>query len=106
MRSVRMRKLSAGPAGVFPVGSVRQVDVDTAAHLVKTGQAEPADASGRPQPQPAPEPQPAEPDDESGDGWQESYPQHKGAGWYQLSDGSTVRGEAEANAAEAALHEE
>lgn len=107
MRSVRMRKLSAGPAGVFPVGSVRQVDADTAAHLVETGQADPADASGRPQPQPsAPEPEPVEPEGESDEGWQESYPKHKGAGWYELSDGATVRGEAEANAAEAALHEE
>lgn len=31
------------------------------------------------------------------------YPLHEGAGWYQLSDGSRVRGKVNATAAEAAL---
>lgn len=50
-------------------------------------------------------PQPADAEDDSGDGEPE-FPKPKGQGWYELSDGSSVRGKDEAEAAEAALHEE
>lgn len=96
-RTVRMRKLSASPAGVFPAGSRRQVDKESAAHLIQTGQADPDESRPEPQPEPV---QPSE------QGRESEFPRHKGAGWYELSDGDTVRGEEEAIEAEAALHEE
>lgn len=98
-KRVRMRKLSASPEGVFPAGSERALPVDVAAHLVSSEQADPADE--RPEPAPEPEPEPAE--TESGE---PEFPRSKGSGWYELSNGETVRGEDEAVEAEAALHED
>lgn len=97
-KRVRMRTMSASPEGVFPAGSERALPVDVAAHLIASEQADPADESPEPEPQPHPEPSEKS---ESG-----SFPRPKGAGWYELSNGETVRGEDEAHRAEAALHEE
>jgi|GEM_PF-2393357 hypothetical protein len=44
--------------------------------------------------------------DESQDGEQKKYPYHKGGGYYELSNGTTVRGEEEAIKAQEELESE
>jgi hypothetical protein len=53
--------------------------------------------------EPEAEPDEAEAEEEDQSDMSHSYPEHTGGGWYTLSDGSRVRGEENAVAAEAAL---
>jgi hypothetical protein len=82
-----MRRLSASPAGVFPAGSIRELPSGQADALVASGQADHVETH---EPEAADEP---------------TWPRRKGAGWWEASDGETVRGEDDARAYEQSLHE-
>ena len=47
---VKMRRLAAGPMGVFPAGSIAEVSNDFARQLVGQGYALPCDTSAMPKP--------------------------------------------------------
>lgn len=94
MRVLMHTKLANAERSAQP-GQVIDVDPEDGKALVDGGYAE--EVVDEPEPEPAPEPEP-EPEGEE-------FPVHRGAGWYELSDGSTVRGKDEAQQAEAELSE-
>lgn len=89
------------PAG--PAGRVREVDdtprtrtwIDRGWLKLLDTLADASDTTAAPEPEPEPV------DDDTDD--TDTYPVAAGGGWYELSDGTSVRGRAEAEAAQADL---
>lgn len=95
MRVLMHTKLANAERSAQP-GQVIDVDPREGQALIDGGYAE--EAADEPETESKPE---ASAEPESGD--EPEFPIHRGAGWYELSDGSTVRGKDEAQQAEAEL---